>query len=85
MVVFEQAFTIASAEGCGFADDFPAGRYVLSVDLADRTRLRSYWNTDECAVHLVRVDVAADGHFSQYVTCRDEVLGPGPFGSGDGD
>lgn len=83
-VVFEQAFTIEPGDGRGFTDDFPAGRYVLSVDLAGRTSLRSYWNTDNCNVHLVRIDIAADGHVSQHVTCRASVTGPGPFGTAEG-
>lgn len=83
-VAFEWDAEIGPGEGRGVADDVPAGQYTLTLDLGERTRLRSYWDTDDCDVHLVRVDVAADGHVSQHVTCRASEAGPGPFGDESG-
>ena len=83
-VVFEWADEVRPGEGRGVSDDVPAGQYTLTLDLDERSRMRSYWNTDHCDVHLVRTDVAADGHVSQHVTCRDQEAGPGPFDDGDG-
>lgn len=83
-VVFEWDAEVGPGEGRGVADDVPAGRYTLTLDVGANTRLRSYWDTDHCDVHLVRADVATDGHVAQHVTCRDREAGPGPFGGESG-
>jgi hypothetical protein len=78
--VFEQTFTLGPGEGRGFGDDFPAGEYTVTVTLPDRSALRSYWNTDQCDVHRVRTDIAADGHVSHAVACHAEGTNPMPMG-----
>lgn len=58
--VLEQTFRLGSGEGRGFGDDFLAGEYTLTLTLPDRSRLRSYRNTDLCEVHRVRTEIDAD-------------------------
>jgi hypothetical protein len=78
--VFEQTFTLGSGEGRGFGDDFPASEYTLTLTLPDRSRLRSYWNTDLCEVHRVRTVIAADGRVAHNVACHAEGADPPPIG-----
>lgn len=71
---------LASGEGRGFGDDFPAGEYTLTLTLPDRSRLQSYWNTDFCEVHQVRTEIAADGRVAHNVACHAEGADPLPIG-----
>lgn len=73
--VFEQSFTLDPGEGRGFSNDFPEGKYSIVVELPDRSELRSYWNTDLCEAHRVRIDIAADGHATHHVTCHSGERG----------
>jgi len=74
--VFEESFTLGPGEGRGLGDDFPAGEYTVAVTLPDRSVLRSYWNTDLCAVHRVRTEIVADGPVSHSVFCQAEGADP---------
>lgn len=71
--VLDDSFTVGPGEGRGLGDDYPAGTYTLEVELADRGRLRSFWDTDQCDVLQARTTVEPDGRLTNAVRCADRT------------
>lgn len=72
VVVFDTSFTLSPGEGRGLGDDFAAGEYTVAIEVGDRQRGRSFWNTDQCDVHRVQTTIESDGRLTDEVSCQAE-------------